>query len=198
MCILKGRFRIMAFCQKCGNQVPDGTTFCQVCGAPMAQQAPAQQAAPQYQPPQAPQYQPPQAPQYQPPQAPQYQPPQAPQYKPAPAVDLSDHTAEFDAQDISDNKIIAMSAYLLGVLGIVIALLAAPESKYASFHARQALKLNIASILCVVIMIVPFIGWIVGPIASLVVSVVMIICFVHVCQGKAKDAPIIGKLGFFK
>ena len=62
----------MAFCQKCGNQVPDGTTFCQVCGAPMAQQAPAQQAAPQYQPPQAPQYQPPQAPQYQPPQAPQY------------------------------------------------------------------------------------------------------------------------------
>ena len=170
-------------CPHCGAALANGLERCNCCGGTLKIRYPQNQR-PQERPSQE--------------QPPQYQPPQAPQYKPAPAVDLSDHTAEFDAQDISDNKIIAMSAYLLGVLGIVIALLAAPESKYASFHARQALKLNIASILSVVIMIVPFIGWIVGPIASLIVSVVMIICFVHVCQGKAKDAPIIGKLGFFK
>ena len=34
-----------------------------------------------------------------------------------------DHTAEFDAKDISDNKVIAMLAYLLGLVGVVIALL---------------------------------------------------------------------------
>ena len=63
----------MAFCQKCGNQFADGTSFCPVCGAPVTAQqqaAPAQQAAPQYQQPAAPQYQ---APQYQQPVQ-QYQP----------------------------------------------------------------------------------------------------------------------------
>ncbi|MBQ7801334.1 MAG: zinc ribbon domain-containing protein [Oscillospiraceae bacterium] len=36
------------FCKNCGNQIPDGTRFCDKCGAP---QETAQNAAPQYQPP---------------------------------------------------------------------------------------------------------------------------------------------------
>ena len=91
----------MAFCQKCGSQVAENASFCQVCGAPVAEQpaAPEQQPAAQY-------------------QAPQYQ-----QYTmPIQYVDPSDHTADFDSEDISANKVVAMSAYMLSVVGILIAL----------------------------------------------------------------------------
>lgn len=180
----------MANCQNCGAPIAEGTTFCTACGAPVAQQP----AAPQYQQP-APQYQQP-APQYQQP-APQYQ---QPVYTaPVQVVDPSDHTADFDAKDISDNKIIAMAAYLLSTLGIIIALLAAPESKYASFHARQALKLDIVNILLTIAMAVlcwTFIVPIVGGIASAALFVIRIILFFQVCGGKAKDAPLLNKLKF--
>ncbi len=60
---------------------------------------------------------------------------------PSPAA-YYDHTAEFSAQDISDNKVIAMLVYLMGTVGIIIALLAR-DSRYAGFHVRQALKLTV-------------------------------------------------------
>ena len=129
-----------------------------------------------------------------------YQP--VPQYAPVqPVYNPNDHTADFTAEDISKNKVVAMAAYVLGMIGIVIALLAAPESPYASFHSRQALKLEIVSQLLLVVSLVlcwTFIVPILGGIALAVVYVVRIICFFQVCSGKAKDAAIVGSLPFLK
>ena len=47
-----------------------------------------------------------------------------------PAYNPADHTAEFAPDDISKNKVVAMAAYMLGVVGIVIALLAAGVSVF--------------------------------------------------------------------
>lgn len=182
--------RIMAFCQKCGSQLAEGGTFCAVCGTPVAQAAaPVQQPA---QPEQAPEAAPAQQPVY---QQPVYQQPMQPAYNPA------DHTAEFAADDISKNKVTAMAAYMLGIIGIVIALLAAPESPYASFHSRQALKLEIVNqliLLAMIVLIWTFIVPIVGAIAMLAIMVIRVILFFQVCAGKAKDAPLIGSLPFLK
>lgn len=82
------------------------------------------------------------------PQQPVYQQPVYPQQ---PVYDPADHTAEFDPEDVSQNKVIAMAAYILGTVGIIIALLAAPQSKYAAFHSRQALKLDIVSTLLLIV-----------------------------------------------
>lgn len=169
----------MAFCPQCGASFNDGAPACPQCGTIFA--APGQQAQQQYQQ----QYQ-----QYQ-----QYQQP----YAPAPVMmDPKDHTAEFDAKDISDNKITAMCPYLLGVFGIIISLLAAGDSKYAGFHARNALKLTISQVLLTFVAIIPFLGWIVLGVGQVMIFVINIICFVQVCKGQAKDAPIFGSLGFFK
>lgn len=116
-------------------------------------------------------------------------------------VDVYDHTAEYDPEDISSNKVVAMSAYILGIVGIVIALLAAPDSKYAAFHSRQALKLSITNTLLAVIMVL--LSWtiivpIAGGVCLVILWVVRIICFFQVCSGKAKEAPIIRSLGFLK
>ncbi len=119
----------------------------------------------------------------------------------APAVDPYDHTADFSPEDISQNKVIAMAAYLLGAVGVIIALLAAPQSPYASFHVRQALKFTMVEILLLIVSAVlvwTFIVPIAAAICVGVLGVIEIICFFQVCQGKAKDAPIIRSLGFLK
>ena len=84
---------------------------------------------------------------------------------------------------------------------IIIALLAAPQSKYAAFHSRQALKLDIVSTLLLLVSAVlafTFIVPIAGAVCIAILFVVRIICFFQVCSGKAKDAAIIGKLPFLK
>ena len=156
---------MMAFCPKCGNQIPDDCKFCAACGAQLDANA---QPAPNVIP---------------------------------PMVDPADHTAEFTKEDISQNKIMAMAAYILGTVGIIIALLAAPQSPYAAFHSRQALKLDILTILLSLVTAVlswTFIVPIFAGIAALVLLVIRIICFFQVCSGKAKDAAIVGALPFFK
>ena len=117
------------------------------------------------------------------------------------SADSADHTAEFDPKDISDNKVIAMSTYLLGIVGIIIALLAAHDSKYAAFHSRQSLKLTLVSTLLVIVALI--LCWtIIVPIAAgvclIIVFVLQIIGFFNVCSGKAKELPIIRSFGFLK
>lgn len=131
------------FVKNAEHRSPKTAPSAQLAVRPVAAQAqptrtPEQPAAQ----PQAPEQQP-QPPVY--PQQPVYQ---QPVYPPQPAYDPADHTAEFDPEDVSQNKVIAMAAYILGTVGIIIALLAAPQSKYAAFHSRQALKLDIVSTCC--------------------------------------------------
>ncbi len=186
----------MAFCTKCGAQVPDGTAFCTTCGSPMAAAAP--QAAPQP----APQPIPQQQPQFQQ-QQPQFQ-QQAQQqfqqvYQP---VDNFDHTAEFTAKDSSENNVVAMLIYLSGVIGLFISFICgSTNSPYASFHARQWLKIYVLQVLTVVCMLLLF--WtIIVPIAAAIFSVILevlqIIGFFQVCSGKAKEPAIIRNFKFLK
>lgn len=196
----------MASCVKCHAEISDGASFCPFCGASQAAAAPAPAPVPTPAPAPAPAPTPAQS-------APNYSNPNpapnpntapngayysAPAPMAAPVVDKTDHTAEFDAKDISDNKIVAMAAYLLGVLGIIIALLGSRESKYAGFHVRQALKIEITGILVLVLMIIPFLGWFIAPICELILFVIKIICFFQVAGGKAKEPAIISAFPFFK
>lgn len=116
-------------------------------------------------------------------------------------VDPADHTGEFSAKDISDNKVFAMLPYIMSVVGVIIALLASNESPYSRFHVRQALKLDVATTL--VAIATALLAWtcivpIVGAVAAIALVVIRIICFVQVCQGKAKEPAIIKDLGIFK
>ena len=51
----------------------------------------------------------------------------------------ADTTAEFDQQDINNNKVMAILAYF-GIL-VLVPILGAKESKFARFHANQGLVL---------------------------------------------------------
>lgn len=112
-----------------------------------------------------------------------------------------DHTSEFDAKDISENKVYCMLAYLASVIGIIIALLAGKNSAYVSFHIRQAIKLSVVQILlaiCAIVFMWTFIIPIVACVCMLIVFVLQIIAFFQICAGKAVEPAIIRSLGFLK
>ncbi|MGI5888302.1 MAG: zinc ribbon domain-containing protein [Oscillospiraceae bacterium] len=175
----------MKVCPNCGANVEDDTQFCPNCGFNFATG-------------QQPQSQPqPQEGQYQqgPYQQGQYQQPVQPAYDPY------DHTAEFEAEDISNGKPYAMLLYLTGAIGIIIALLASHDSPYLKFHIRQIIKFTVCDVLIGVIsavlcwtIVVP----IAGAVCYVILFVVRIICFVNICQGKSKEPAIIRGLKFLK
>ena len=93
--------------------------------------------------------------------------------QPQPASNPADHTAEFNPADISDNKVLAMAPYLLGWMGIIIALLAAGTSPYTAFHVKQALKIQIGAVLVAMVgAVIPIIGWIVAGVYAVVSFVI--------------------------
>lgn len=128
-------------------------------------------------------------------------------------TNTADTTAEFDQNDIQQNKLMAVLAYL-GIL-VLVPILAAKESKYARYHANQGLVLFIANIVVSVVM--GIVGFIVGFIAgftgltflatlvtiiswllSAVIFVLAILGIVNAATGKAKELPVIGKIKLLK
>lgn len=163
----------MKICSNCGAQLEDNAVFCSNCGVQfVASQQPNQEYR----------------------QNPYNQ-------NFATAYDPYDHTAEFDPKDISENKVFAMLVYLLGTIGVIIALLASKTSAYTMFHVRQALKFTVVNILmtiCTVLLCWTFIVPIAYGIMVLVLGVIKIVCFFQICSGKAKEPAVIRSLNFLK
>ena len=124
----------------------------------------------------------------------------APVNQPAAAVENNyDHTAEFTAEDIENNKIFAILGYLVGLIGLVVAYLAAKESPYAMFHAKQALKIEITALLLSIVTVV--LCWTcIVPVAAAILAcillVVDIIAIVQVFCGYAKEPWLVRSLKF--
>lgn len=115
--------------------------------------------------------------------------------------DPYNHSGEFDKTDVSQNKVFAMLPYLMGWIGVIVALIASRESKYVGFHVRQALKLSVTKTLLGIIALV--LCWtvivpIVAGVMFVILWVVQIISFFSVCSGNAVEPPIVRGLGFLK
>ena len=112
----------------------------------------------------------------------------------------TDRTGDFDRMDIENNKILALFSYL-GFL-FIIPLIAAPNSKYARFHANQGIILFLCSVVYGAISgvltaifrfplaFIPAIFNLVG----IVFLVLMIIGIVNAVNGKAQELPVIGSI----
>ena len=110
-------------------------------------------------------------------------------------------TEDAAEDDIAKNKLFGIFVYVGSVLGLIVALLGAPDSPFVRFHVRQALKLTIceaiiavASVLLAWTVIVP----VAGAIAGIILLVVTIICFINACKGRMEEPPIIKNIGFLK
>ena len=164
----------MAFCPVCGEKVADSAVSCPKCGAPLGEQAKAQNNTQK-------------------------------------AVNdfvnnlnnTADYSSQMDPTDAENNKVMAILAYI-GVL-VFVPIFAAPESKFARYHANQGLTLFIVELFYGVIMTVlthtvgniPVAGKLILAICGLfgiAFVILMIFGIVNAVNGKAKDLPVIGNL----
>ena len=106
--------------------------------------------------------------------------------------DESDHTAKFEPEDAGRTNILSALCYL-NFIFIIIALLLEPNSRFLRYHINQSLVLTVFGILCGIVAIVPFIGWIVSVIGTVACVVLTVMGVVRAYKCEAKDLPIIGK-----
>ena len=103
-------------------------------------------------------------------------------------VTVVDATPVFDAQDIADNRMLAMLGYLtMGVLPMI----GCRNSAYAMHHVNQALWLYIGSLLCALVCIIPILGWIVAAVGELLLFIFFIIGIVRALKGSGAYLPFI-------
>ena len=95
---------------------------------------------------------------------------------------------QFDAQDIADNRMLAMLGYL--TCGI-LPMLGARNSAYAMHHTNQALWIFIGSLLCGLVCIIPILGWLVAAVGSLFLLVCEIIGIVRALKGSGAYLPFV-------
>jgi uncharacterized membrane protein len=90
------------------------------------------------------------------------------------------------------SKILAILGYLTGIVAI-IAILIEPykNEKWLRLHAVQALGLAVAGIAAQVVLVIPVIGWIAGPLISLAVLVFAILGIVKAWQGEYYEMPVV-------
>ncbi len=119
----------------------------------------------------------------------------------------SDFTTEFDPADIGQNKVMAVLAYLSWL--VLIPIFAAPNSKFARFHANQGLLLFIVeAIMGVVYGVITAITVWVLPVfliftaliglVGILFLVLMILGIINAASGRAKELPVIGKYRILK
>ncbi|MBR3843909.1 MAG: zinc-ribbon domain-containing protein [Clostridia bacterium] len=188
----------MKFCKQCGVQLDEAVKFCPACGTACEQPAPEQQAPPQ----------------------------SAPDFvndvmgKVKDLNNTADETATHDPQDIANNKVMAILAYI-GFL-VFIPAFAVKGSRFARFHANQGLLLFILNvgygivhfILSLLLQAIFPLKWtslfamtrgVVYNILSTVLGLVwiplvalMVLGIINAATGKAKELPIIGKFKILK
>ena len=114
-----------------------------------------------------------------------------------------DTTSQFDPNDIEQNKVMGILAYISWL--VLIPIFAAKESKFARFHANQGIVLAIAELIAAVVLSIlsdiPLIGWIFSIVSSLlglVCFVMAVIGILNAANGKAKELPIVGSFRILK
>lgn len=181
----------MAYCVKCGTKVDEGVKFCPSCGATTA--APEKAAQNEQ---------------------------QSTQNDFAGKLqninNTADTTANFDAGDIQNNKVMAVLAYL-GLLWL-IPFFGCKQSPYAQYHCKQGLNLMLleiayiilSAILSAVIKTRHYVygvyigsytpGWLSAILwlVSIPIFVLAVLGIVNAVKGRAKELPIIGKFKILK
>lgn len=119
--------------------------------------------------------------------------------------DVKDDSKSFDKNDIDAGKGMGILSYL-GFLAL-IPYLSEKNNKYIIYHAKQGMNLFIIEIILgvAISIISAILTWrlwiitnIITSLVGLFVAVLSIIGIVNVCNGKAKELPIVNKFKFIK
>ena len=160
----------MAFCNKCGNQLPDGANNCPFCGAPTGN---AQQNT---------------------------QNTQNAQNFVNNMMNTADTTSQFDPQDINDNKGMSVLAYIgILFLIPLLACPNSRFARYHTNQGLVLFLLELAiGVVTSIFAFIPVIGGLISAVGGIFTLVLMILGIINAAQGQAKELPLIGKITLLK
>lgn len=107
-----------------------------------------------------------------------------------------EEAAKDPKSDAEENKAFGILAYI-GIL-VLVPILAAPNSKFAKYHANQGLILLIfwvaAGVVAGLLGIIPAVGTILAGLIQIPFVILMILGIVNAAKGEEKPLPVIGNL----
>lgn len=92
-----------------------------------------------------------------------------------------------------DPKVVGIVSYLTFIGWIVALIMNNPKSEYGSFHIRQSLGIMLLFFVSAFVMVIPFLGWIVGLIGYIFGFIIWIIGLISAIQEKKNPVPVIGE-----
>jgi uncharacterized membrane protein len=110
---------------------------------------------------------------------------QEPEYIPVPPAAVA-------SSGLADN--VAGALAYVTIIPAIIFLVMEPYNRnpFIRFHAFQSLGLAVCWFACSIIMIIPFLGWIVGGLGLLVLFCCWILCIVKAYGGEKFKLPVLG------
>ena len=115
--------------------------------------------------------------------------------------DVKNSSKKFDKKDIEQNKMMAVLSYIIPPIPYFLN----PKSKWIRYHAIQGMNLLIVTIILSLavsiinsIAILSFIKNILNTITLALIIIYVVIGIVNVCNGEAKELPIINKFKIIK
>ena len=114
-----------------------------------------------------------------------------------------DFTSQMDPNDIQQNKVMGILAYLSWL--VLIPLFAAKDSKFARFHCNQGIILAIVEIAAWIVFgilsLIPFVGLlfvILNILVNIICFIFAILGIINAASGLAKELPLIGGIRIIK
>ncbi len=108
-----------------------------------------------------------------------------------------DKTELFSEDEVKKHRLTAVLIYLLGIFGVMLALLTDKESLYLNFHIKEELKITTVTAFLTLMAIVLFWTFIIPVICTvgiIVCSVINLIAAYRTLKGKSENAVIIRNL----
>jgi uncharacterized membrane protein len=108
--------------------------------------------------------------------------------------------SQSDKSDAEKNKAMAIVGYIIPILFFIPLISDAKNSPFAKFHANQQLVLLIAWVVVNIVgTVIPILGWfIILPLGTIFLLVIMIIGIINAAKGKMKKLPAIGGIEILK
>lgn len=95
---------------------------------------------------------------------------------------------------LEENVAGLLSYVLWWVTGIVFLILE-KENKFVRFHAMQSTITFLGfTVVSIIFNFIPFVGWIITPLISLLAVITWIVCMIKAYQGEKFKLPIIGDI----
>lgn len=119
--------------------------------------------------------------------------------------DRKDSSSEFNKKDQESGKAMGILSYIIPLIPFLVE----KDNKFVKYHATQGMNLLILaviysvaySILCAILLFIPILGWILISLLGLLSFGFLALCImgiVDVCNGKARELPVVNKIKFIK